>query len=786
MATAPQDLGIDAPKGSGVSLHSNSISMEQSLGIGKNGKRLNTNAHDLQDRVYDLRDEFLEVQSVPMAGGQRMDYMRNGMLGEIVSRTAVLVYDLPELKQKVNTAFVDKSGKIFISDEFCRRLVHEHDQGFDSFNFILRHEADHLRRMHLARMLDYPPHISNAAQDTRINIDIVKAAAADRCLQSKGKHYSDDDVMNAVKAYLQEHADKTIGIGYAMTFEDFTKFNKLSEESIAALMLKDWKDAPQLPNRDVSFEHIMEGAAQEADNVKTQLVNGVKLPPIAPASVMTPNDLSGLAQDLRKIGKSKANPSKVTDADLQSAKDRLEKLALHEGLAELDRQHDRGAMATRGKGVSHISGQTPDAYLNMLRPSERVGLAIKILEKILNPQASNGMPNQPQSGGMTIKDLERSMGRGGKGSPGDTNGASGQPSPGDSNGNGSGTEGMVPAPLVDHGQDHMMDTEDLIDTLNKAGVSKDTLSKLGYDDLKKLPEEIDGAKAGVVSAINKATEDQMQMGSRYPGGHLLDYARAQMLDFFKPVLSWEMAHKRLLEQCGKGSRYDPIEPWTIYHVDAADMGFKHQNDVPFMGSRMPGKEQKPLMFDLIDTSGSVDDTMLKRFVSEGINQARNVSRGTAPDVVITFADTVARGKPEFITEKNYKSFLNKGINYGGRGGTNFQASIENVFEMVKPGSKSGYAKRSIDAIVYMTDSGDSVPDPQRLLKKAQECGLRKLPPILFLVPKSCYDERFAKEVAKWATVVYFDGGAHASNKTRVDVNAAAKEQDRKNRDLRPA
>jgi hypothetical protein len=290
-------------------------------------------------------------------------------------------------------------------------------------------------------------------------------------------------------------------------------------------------------------------------------------------------------------------------------------------------------------------------------------------------------------------------------------------------------------------------------------------------------------KNGIVGAINKATEDQATVGSRYPGGHLLNYAKAQMLDFFRPVLSWEMAIKKIVDGSGKGSRFAPDEPWTIYHVAASDMGFRSQDEVPYMGSRMPGKEQKPLVFCAIDTSGSVDDSMLKRFVTESLNMARKASRGIAPDVVIVFADTVARGEPVFITERNYKGFLSNGINYGGRGGTSFQASIENIYDMVRPGSKSGYAKRTLDAIVYMTDTGDNVPDPRRLLSKAMSCGLKKLPPTLFLAPKSCFNDAFNTGVKKWANIVWFNTAPGA--KQTIKLSDEASSQDRKMASIKP-
>lgn len=325
-----------------------------------------------------------------------------------------------------------------------------------------------------------------------------------------------------------------------------------------------------------------------------------------------------------------------------------------------------------------------------------------------------------------------------------------------------------------------MDAEKLVQILQDAGVNGETLKKLGYDDLDKLKEETAASRDGVAAAINKASEDQMRLGSRYPGGHLLNYAKAQMLDFFKPVLSWEMTLKKLMESMGKGQRHDPMEPWTIYHVDAADMGFKNQRDVPFMGSMVPGRAQKPLFFGLHDTSGSVDDAMLKRFITEGINMSRRMSRGNAPDVAHIFVDTIARGEPLYITEKNYQQLLSSGISYGGRGGTNFQSGIENAFELVKPGAKrTPYSGRTIDALAYFTDTGDQAPDPVRLLAKARACGMKKLPTIIFIAPKACYNESFKKAIEGWASIVYFDATPNATAKQKIDVDAAARAQDAK-------
>lgn len=770
----------------GVTKHSNEKSIEKALGIGRGGKRLNASAQDVQYEIDEVRDEYLQIMNV-MIDGVRHDVMKNGMLGEIVGRTPIIVYDLPELKELVPTAFVDGTGKMFINDDFARRLLAEHKQGKDSLNFLIGHEADHLRRIHLQRMSEFPHQLANVAQDIRINIDLTRSGAAAMIEQERGSHYtpSEKEVEAAAKRYLEALSGTAVGVGCAMNFEDFKKWGTKSEEAIAAELMKTWKEPPQMPNREVSFERIMEGAAQEADNVKGLLLRGVPLPKSGqPAASLTPADLSGLAQDLRAIGQAKANPNKVSDADLQSAMDRLKVLLGHQGLIELDLKHNQGVTSISGTGGAHASGKTGDAYLDQMSPSGRVKLAIKVLEKILQPQLNNGVPAKPQNGGMTLKDIERAM-RGGQKSqnaPGKGGSAQSQAGDGDQQSQDATT---VPSPNVIHGHDHVMSTQELTEALKEAGVSQETMEKLGYDDLQTVEEETRATKDGMVSAINKASEDMMRVGSRYPGGHLVNYAKAQMLDFFKPVITWEMSVKKIIEGSGKGLRYEQMEPWTIYSVEASDMGFKSQRDVPYQGSLVQGKPQKPLIFVPIDTSGSVDDAMLKRFISETINMSRKVGRGTAPDVVMVFADTIARGQPVFITEKNYKSFMDKGVTYGGRGGTNLQAGIESIFELVKPGSKSGYARRKIDAIIYMTDLGDAVPNPQRLLAKANECGLPKIPTTLFLAPRICYSEHFNREARKWAEVVYFDSGVDAQHTTKVNLDKIEKESQMKQASLKP-
>lgn len=760
---APSSAASAAPgPAPGVTRHANDKGVEQLLGIGKGNKRLNTNHQHLQEELEQVRDDYLAIESAYTGGGVRYDYMAKGLLGEIVARTPIFIYDLPELQQHVSTAFVDRSGKMYINAPFFQDLLAEHKAGLTSLDLLIDHEADHLRRMHLSRMLDLDHTIANIAQDIRINIDITRANAAKRITdRNGGKDPLPSELEQEIAKYLGElaSANSAIMIGYAMTPEDHKKYAGMSEESIAAELLKNWKEPPKIPNTKIPFETICEGAAQDADACKAIVKAGST--PGGKDLSMTPADLSGLAQDLRAIGKARANPTKVSDQQIQDVIDGLEKLLQHIALKEHDTAHRIAVAAIQGTGAVHTSANTGEPYLDGLAPKERVQLALQVLKMALAPANPGQGQSQDPKGGVQVTDLERMLSGSGPRNPGTD-------------------KGSVPHPNTQQDANHVMDTEELVKILEGAGVAKDTLEKLGYDSNEAMQKDAEDCKNGIVSAINKATEDKARLGGAYPGGHMVDHARAQMTEFFKPVVSWTMSVRKIIEGSGRGQRYDHFEPWSIYSANASDMGFSSQDDVPYMGSSVPGKEQRPLVLYIVDTSGSVDDNMLTRLFSEGINMARRSGRSTAPEVVIMSADTVMRGQPVKITEKNYKDFLKGGLNYGGRGGTNLQAGIECAFKLVAPGSISGFAKRKIDAVVYASDLEDSPPDTKVLLTTARACGMKKLPTTLFLAPKKCFSERFNKGVAQWADVVYYGG---ADTVTKVNLDALGANQARRSRSV---
>lgn len=55
--------------------------------------------------------------------------------------------------------------------------------------------------------------------------------------------------------------------------------------------------------------------------------------------------------------------------------------------------------------------------------------------------------------------------------------------------------------------------------------------------------------------------------------------------------------------------------------------------------------------------------------------AKKNRHDTAPEVIMTFADTVVRGKPILINEKSVHSLLRSGVTAAGLGGTDFLAPL---------------------------------------------------------------------------------------------------------------
>lgn len=729
------------------------------------GAKLNNDHPELQGRLNQWVLEYTaRITHFIPSTGERIDYPRFGMLAELMSKTPARVYDLPELKMHVDTAFVDTTSRMYISDTFFVSLEKEQLEGKNSLFFLFSHEMEHLRRMHLQRMLDFPPRLANIAQDIRINCDIIRVTVGDTFHTQHMRGPSDAELKAAVVDFY-DNVGETLKMGCAMSDpSEFLRWDGMSEEEIATELLKNWKDDAPNQNQDqeVSFPRLCEGVAQDLDAMS--LLAGT-LKKAAEA-----NGFTKTAVDARFAAKARG---KITPQKLVDLYAGVEEALLTEEMMRRNLQHTATQQSARShQGTLVGSVHTGDPFIDGLTPIERLSALLQILKMVLNPSSSQSADGE----GMKIKDLHLPRSN----PSGPTTGKPGEPGQFSDE-----VPSGTPSGNIYAGDEHVMDAQKLAEILKSAGVH-DALKALGYDDLEKISAEEVAAKANVTGAVNQASEDMMRLGGVYRGGHMVDYAVAQLNDFYKPRVSWKLANKKIIEGLGNKSRYDQDEPFMQYYSPYEDQGLSSEDDVGYQGSYQLGEKKRPLVFYIIDTSGSVTDAMLKRFISESVQAARESgNHENAPQVVIVFADTIARGKPVYITTENYAEFMKNGLNYGGRGGTNFTASVQNAFLMVSNDSlhqesldgceeSNSLRGRRIDAMVYFTDTFDAPPDQATIEQTAFECGMSRLPTMLFMAPKSCYSEGFKNGVAAYAETIFFDTDELDVDFEEMDANIEAR------------
>lgn len=712
-------------------------------------KKLNNFSPELQGELMDWVKSFVEQKTHFISGtNERVDYPRFGMLADLLGRTPVRIYDLPELKLRCDTAFVDTTGRMYMSDSFFRILVKEQLEGKNSLYFLFLHEMEHNRRLHLQRMLDYPSDLANHAQDIRINCDCIKIIACDEFVSANLRMPSIDELHKEIEN-LYPCLGPSIKAGCAMQdFSEFVKWHAMSEEAIAAELFKDQqsKDHDQQNQTEISFPQLCEGVAQDLDAMSNLAVKN--------NSQIIQAECSNTSILSRQVGTAKGKVTSKIISDLYMG---LDAALITQEMTERNIQHSNIAQAATLTNSKVKSVNSGDDTINSWSPIERLSALKQVLENILNPSNSQSSPSN--GSGIKIKDLNlpRSNPSNGK----SENGSSNDPS-----NNSSKHKNIYP------GDDHVMSAEELAKILHDSGVHEAS-KLLGYDDLEKISAQENAALNNITGVINKAADDVIKIGGVYNGAHMVDYASAQMINFFRPVLTWKMSVKKIIEELGNRIRFEHEEPYQQYYSSAEDQGLDTEDDIGYVGSYVSGGTNRALVIHIIDSSGSVTDTMLTRFVTEAINSARETSSGeNAPEVIIIFADTIARGEPIFIDENNYEEFLKSGINYGGRGGTNFTASVQNVFKMLDPKNNEysspdllRFKGRPIDAMIYFTDTFDAPPNQTMIEETAFECGMKRLPTMLFLAPKECYSDSFKQGVSNYADCIFFD-----KNELDIDID----------------
>lgn len=659
----------------------------ETLGISLSS--LNSNSLDLLDDLDFHKSRYERIDFLNALDiHRRVDFHANGMLAEILKRTPVFIYDHPMIKREVNTAFVDTTGRMFICDTFFQKMKDEWEKGLDSFSFIFGHEVEHLRRFHTSRGLEDDPKLANIAYDMRINADLHLVEIF-KLVKEKGIHCQiwDDAFKGVATSYFESiKGSEIIMMGHTNSVELLFEVKLKSEETILAELRKKKQDKKQNEPEEFSFKDLCEGVAQDLENIKRNNIG----------NIVDHKNGQILAKKVRDLGAVCGNKTKQELLDILKE---VFDIKMSDIGMNLDLKKDAFPVNTK------------DKWINSLAPTVRMDLLTQAIQMKLSPSSAG---SKADNDGVKVKDLDIPGG----GDPTDN---------------------------------HIMSGKDLSEKLDKAGLGH-VAEKLGLKDLEEIGRGEAEAKSSTVGAINQSIEDMSRVGAdKMPGAHMINYASAQMRDLYKPVTTIKMRIKEMVEESGIESRFSIEEPWTIYHMDAADLGLDNQDDIPYMGSFIQGGTKKPTFIVIIDTSGSVDDLMLKRFISEAINAVRtNDSGENPPEIIISFADTICRGEPLMVTEENYMDYIRNGVPYGGRGGTNFTASTQNIFKMYEEGqSLNG---RRLDGIVYLTDGFDAPPEQSRIEEAAEKAGFQKLPPMMFIVPEECYNKEFADEISSYAEV----------------------------------
>lgn len=655
--------------------------------------------------------------------GRRQDVPRYGIHSEVASYTPIRLYDLPELSAVVNTAFTDGS-RVFFNADFFRKLLEEDKKGKIDLPFLLIHEINHILNLHTLRLKDeHFKTVAGVATDIRINIDGLEGFTCSALLDGAGSRAGYEAVIKNPERFAVAYADlidryagEVVRSGYATTADDRKKWGSATAEQIGRELMKDYRKPPKF-----TAEDALKAAATDLEQIADTMDSSGA--PNESAAGNSPDDLRDHVKTLKDAAEGRA-----TTQGLKNICAKASGLAASEQMRDLDMKHSDPA-----DGNVETVGD--------LRPSIRAELAAEAARQLLNPSAG---PKGPS------------------GSAGSQQNGDGQPDGPGEKGQGGQKQTVSSDGIGSPTDRHYMPPEDLKEILERAGAHNLTKA-LGYDTPERIAKAERDAAQNVEQAIRSAAEEARQSNGSYPGAHLVDAAMRNLEELHNPVITWKLALSKALAQ-GAGRRKTARSLHEMSMVNAAnptDLGFASAGDVPWLGGAMPVKTKKKLVVVLVDTSGSTSN-ILPRLCSEAINMARKSRRDTSPNVMLCFADTVVRGKPVMINERNIGTLLKNGVTAHGMGGTDFLAPIVNV---VAATEKGGFLEgQEISHIVFMTDGECWLPPREHLPAK--------LPPVMFLVPDTHYRRHFDEEVksSDWADAVFFND----KEVQEVDLERSAK------------
>jgi len=295
------------------------------------------------------------------------------------------------------------------------------------------------------------------------------------------------------------------------------------------------------------------------------------------------------------------------------------------------------------------------------------------------------------------------------------------------------------------GEKHTLTPGELRKELEKNGL-KDVADKLKLPqpgDQKAQDEKHKSERQRVQEDMAQAKAIR-QKGGNMAGAHIEDAMETEIKSLYEPKLNWSIALRQIIMGDGQHLSYNEAIPDPVYYLDPDALGVP---DALYEGMVLPSENQAVVAI-VIDTSGSVDDDMLKAFFSEAFGMVKEDPLNS-PHIRIYSADTALRGKPLDVTPDNWEEKLEELKAYG-RGGTTFEEPMNAVFDDVASTGKP------MAGMVYFTDTYAAPPKRNRLPEQ--------LPPLVFIADETnAHVESFKNEIAPFADLYAIKGALHEDN-----------------------
>lgn len=263
------------------------------------------------------------------------------------------------------------------------------------------------------------------------------------------------------------------------------------------------------------------------------------------------------------------------------------------------------------------------------------------------------------------------------------------------------------------------------------------------DDFEKIEADEEEQRQKDLNNLQEAASQMNAMGNpgKYPGGHIVTAEADRVKADAKGKMRWKLGLNSFI--LGGGSRYASCDdvPNVLYYMDPEEMGMGADEGV-FIPEIIPAKNDSCGVV-LLDTSGSVDQGMLKGFLKEIFTLKRNNTGDQASEILVFSADTCLRGEPIKIDENTIQDIMKDGLKIYGRGGTDFATPLKEL-------SKNPVMKeKKIEFVLYFTDLCASIPQ-----KKDFPNNVR----VAFITTPTDYSAEFARAVGDWASVYCIDKG----------------------------